>query len=100
MSKGNSKALKKKVALEKDDYEGDSNDESEDSGDQFGWKQSKNRSNKNWLIGLHHYVPWSLISYTVKIIITWINILNASNWNTINLSVQQVQLGQHRIIQQ
>ena len=47
MSKGNSKALKKKVALEKDDYEGDSNDESEDSGDQFGWKQSKNRSNKN-----------------------------------------------------
>ena len=56
--KTNTKSLKKKVTNKND--EGDDNEEPEDAGEHFGGNQSKKKSKKNWLLGLHYYVPWSL----------------------------------------
>ena len=90
------KALKKKVKNDNDD--GDDNDEPEDAGDQFGGKQSKKKSKKHLLLGLHYYVSWSFISYTLKLIVKWLNIIDVSSIIAINFSVQQVHTGQRRII--
>ena len=54
------KALNKKVTNDNDEW--DDNNKPEDSGDQFGGNQSKNKPKKNWLIGLYYNVPWIFIS--------------------------------------
>ena len=94
--KRKTKALKKKVTNDND--EGDDNDKLEDSGDHCGGNQYKKKSNKNWLPGLPYYVPWIFISYTMKLILKWLNILYVSSGKAIKLSVQKVHTGQSRII--
>ena len=46
------KAIKKNVTNDHD--KGDDNDKPEDSGDQFGGKQSKEKCNRNGILGLHY----------------------------------------------
>ena len=53
-----------------------------------------NKSNKNILLGLHYYVPWSFITYTMKLILIWLIILDVISGISIILSVKQVHLGQ------
>ena len=86
--KRNTTAPKKTVTQENDDDEGDDNDKPEDAGDQFRGNKYKNKTMENLLLGLHYYVPWSFISYNMKLIVIWLNILDFSSGKAIKSSVQ------------
>ena len=94
--KSKTKALNREVT--NDNYEGDDNDEPEDAGDQFGGKKYKTNYKKNGLLGLNYYFPWIIISYNMKLIVKWLNILDVSSREAIKFSVKQVHTGQTQII--
>ena len=85
--KRNTKAVRRRFKNNND--KGLDNRKPEDASDKFGGKQYKKKSKKNLLLGLHYYVPKSFISYTMKIIVKWLNILDSvverpSNYQCIN----------------
>ena len=74
------------------------NAEPEDAGE-FVWEsQYRMKSRKIWLLGLYYYVPWSFVSYTMKLIVKWIIILDVNSGKAFKFSVKQVNTGQHHKI--